>query len=107
MVVETRVSSIWSKLLMDGHDGSTPLEEGPSYVRFVCKVTVQRASSRLGVVHVEHAEPMRICEAKHLVDDDDDDPSACFLDHDRIRRIAWHELAGMPGLREFDLSPSN
>jgi hypothetical protein len=44
MVVETRVSSIWSKLLMDGHDGSTPLEEGPSYVRFVCKVTVQRAS---------------------------------------------------------------
>ncbi|CAL5074262.1 unnamed protein product [Urochloa decumbens] len=91
---------------MDGHDGSAPLEEGPSYVRFVCKITVQRASSRLGgrgdLADVESTGPVRVFEAKYPVDDPSD-----FLDYDRIRRIVWFVLIRMPGLRDVDLSPSN
>ncbi|CAN6204492.1 unnamed protein product [Urochloa humidicola] len=108
MVVETRVSSRWSNTRMDGgHDGIAPLEEGPSYVRFVCEITVQRACSRLGgrgaLVDVESTAPVRVCKAKYPVDD----PSDFFLDYNRIRRIVWLVLIRKPVLRDFDLSPSN
>ncbi|CAN6174369.1 unnamed protein product [Urochloa humidicola] len=106
MVVETRVSSRWSSTRMDGHDGIAPLEEGPSYVRFVFKITVQRASSRLGgrggLTDVENTEPEQVWEGKYPVDDPSD-----FLDYDWIRRNVWHLLIRMPGLSDVDLSPSN
>lgn len=92
---------------MDGQDNFTPLEEGPSYIRFTCQVTVQHALRRLGGGGV--AEPVRTKPAqtseynhKHIVDD----PTA-FLDYDQTEHIARRLFTQLPELSSIDLLPSN
>ncbi|KAF8695321.1 hypothetical protein HU200_037550 [Digitaria exilis] len=95
-VMETRIHC-WPRkgTVMDGQDDFTPLEEGPSYIRLTCKVTVQYAVRRLGGGGV--AEPVRTI---------DRDPST-FLDHDQTQHIVCRLFTKLPELSCVDLSPSN
>ncbi|CAN6204491.1 unnamed protein product [Urochloa humidicola] len=106
--METRIRCHHYKdFLNDGRGRFEPLDEGPSNLRLVCRVTVRYALRRLGGGGL--AEPVwgktsrtRTSESKHLVDDPSD-----FLDYDRTRWIAYHLFARLRGLRDLDLSPSN
>ncbi|CAN6217700.1 unnamed protein product [Urochloa humidicola] len=92
---------------MDGRDRFELLEEGPSYLRLVCTVTVRYALRRLGGGGL--AEPVcgkpswtRTSKSKHLVDDPSD-----FLDYDKTRWMVFHLFTRLRGLRKRDLAPNN
>ncbi|CAN6166989.1 unnamed protein product [Urochloa humidicola] len=90
-----------------GQDVFSPLEEGPSYLRLICNVTVHYALRRLGGGDL--AEPVcgkpswtRASESEHIVDDPSD-----FLDYERTRRIACRLFTRLRGLHDLDVSPKN
>ncbi|CAL5064330.1 unnamed protein product [Urochloa decumbens] len=105
--METRIRCHHYKhFLNDGRDHFEPLEEGPSYLRLVCRATVRYALRRLGGGSL--AEPggktsrTRTSESKHLVDDPSD-----FLDYDKTRLMVYRLFTSLRGLRKLDLAPSN
>uniref|UniRef100_A0A0E0JJT8 RING-type domain-containing protein n=1 Tax=Oryza punctata TaxID=4537 RepID=A0A0E0JJT8_ORYPU len=111
MATETIIRLRSSIKALEGHHGTAPLEEGPSYVRFVCDVLVRCSSRRLG----GEGQPVRRddikftmeTERKHVLDDDGGDPASVFLDYEETRRMAWAVFTGMRELRCIDLSRSN
>ncbi|EEE54744.1 hypothetical protein OsJ_02102 [Oryza sativa Japonica Group] len=89
MAMETIIRLRSSSKQLEGHHGTAPLEEGPSYVRFVCDVKVRCWSRRLG----GGGEPVRHdgikftleTERKHVLDGAGGD---VFLDYEETRRMA-------------------
>uniref|UniRef100_A0A0E0C391 RING-type domain-containing protein n=1 Tax=Oryza meridionalis TaxID=40149 RepID=A0A0E0C391_9ORYZ len=108
MAMETIIRLRSSSKQLEGHHGTAPLEEGPSYVRFVCDVKVRCWSRRLG----GGGEPVRHdgikftmeTERKHVLDGGG---GVIFLDYEETRRMAWAVFTGMRELRCVDLSRSN
>ncbi|GJN33967.1 hypothetical protein PR202_gb22598 [Eleusine coracana subsp. coracana] len=103
MAVETR---IYCETRLEGHSGTAPLAEAPSYMRVIWDIAVDYATRRLGgggLTEFARTAHTRTYESKHLVED----PSAFFLDYNRTRRAVWDEFTRLKWLLGFHLSPSN
>ncbi|CAN6166992.1 unnamed protein product [Urochloa humidicola] len=108
--METRIRCHHYKdFLNDGRDSFEPLEEGPSYLRLVCRITVRYALRRLGGGGLAVAEPVggkssrtRTHKSKHPVDDPSD-----FLNYDKTRWMVFHLFTRLRRLRRLDLAPNN
>ncbi|KAF8706538.1 hypothetical protein HU200_030820 [Digitaria exilis] len=90
---------------MEGHSGTAPLAEAPSYMRFIWEITLEFATRRIGgggLTEVAQTKPAQTCQGKHVVDD----PSS-LLDYNWTRRVIWEKLSGLPWPPGFRLSPSN
>lgn len=99
------------------HVGKAPLEVGPSYVRFLCALTVKYSTRRLGgggvAVPLQPAAPHGgggIRQFTMTMQSDVrpvDDPFV-FLYRDAARRVVWAAMvAALPGLDRYDLSDGN
>ncbi|KAF0918860.1 hypothetical protein E2562_026695 [Oryza meyeriana var. granulata] len=112
MAMETRIRLTRIENLLERcHDGTAPLEEGPSYVRFVCALTVKYSTRRLGGGGLADAVPDDAGVRQFTVTKKSDvlpvvDPSV-FLNYEETQRIAWRMITGLPGLDRYDLSHGN
>uniref|UniRef100_A0A0E0JJT9 RING-type domain-containing protein n=1 Tax=Oryza punctata TaxID=4537 RepID=A0A0E0JJT9_ORYPU len=113
MAMETRIrlTGIQSKL-DECHDGKAPLEVGPSYVRFLCALTVKYSTRRLGGGGVAVPLPLHDGGVRQFTmtmqtDVRPVDNPLVFLDHDETRRVIWGMVTRLPGLDRYDLSRGN
>ncbi|EAY74412.1 hypothetical protein OsI_02300 [Oryza sativa Indica Group] len=119
MAMETRIRLMGIQNKLDEcHVGKAPLEVGPSYVRFLCALTVKYSTRRLGgggvAVPLQPAAPHGggggIRQFTMTMQSDVrpvDDPFV-FLDRDAARRVVWAAMvAALPGLDRYDLSDGN
>ncbi|KAF0918857.1 hypothetical protein E2562_026692 [Oryza meyeriana var. granulata] len=110
MAMETRIRLMGSQNVLDKcHDGMAPLDEGPSYVRFVCALTVKHSTRRLGERGLAVPLPDGVRQFAMTMQSDVlpvDDPSV-FLDYEETRRMAWRMITGLAGLDRYDLSRGN